>query len=36
MERGMLVLLDGGHSAGTALDLPDEWFDPALRRRPLR
>jgi 3alpha(or 20beta)-hydroxysteroid dehydrogenase len=33
---GTELVLDGGHSAGMALDLPDEWFDPALRREPLR
>jgi 3alpha(or 20beta)-hydroxysteroid dehydrogenase len=29
---GTELVLDGGHSAGMALDLPDAWFDPALRR----
>ncbi|MCU1468357.1 MAG: 3-oxoacyl-ACP reductase [Actinomycetia bacterium] len=33
---GTELVLDGGHSAGMALDLPDEWFDPALRRPALR
>ena len=28
---GTELVLDGGHSAGLALDLPDSWFDPALR-----
>lgn len=28
---GTELVLDGGHSAGLALDLPDAWFDPALR-----
>jgi 3alpha(or 20beta)-hydroxysteroid dehydrogenase len=28
---GTELVLDGGHSAGMALDLPDAWFDPGLR-----
>jgi 3alpha(or 20beta)-hydroxysteroid dehydrogenase len=28
---GTELVLDGGHSAGLALDLPDAWFDPSLR-----
>ena len=28
---GTELVLDGGHSAGLALDLPDAWYDPALR-----
>lgn len=28
---GTELVLDGGHSAGLALDLPDAWFDPQLR-----
>lgn len=28
---GIELVVDGGHSAGLALDLPDAWFDPALR-----
>ena len=28
---GTELVLDGGHSAGTFLDLPDAWFDPQLR-----
>jgi len=28
---GTELVLDGGHSAGLALDLPDAWFDPNLR-----
>jgi 3alpha(or 20beta)-hydroxysteroid dehydrogenase len=28
---GTELVLDGGHSAGTSLDLPDAWFDPSLR-----
>lgn len=28
---GTELVLDGGHSAGLALDIPDAWFDPALR-----
>ena len=28
---GIELVLDGGHSAGLALDLPDAWFDPTLR-----
>jgi 3alpha(or 20beta)-hydroxysteroid dehydrogenase len=28
---GIELVLDGGHSAGMALDLPDAWFDPGLR-----
>ena len=27
---GTELVLDGGHSAGLALDLPDAWFDPRL------
>jgi 3alpha(or 20beta)-hydroxysteroid dehydrogenase len=30
---GTELVIDGGHSAGLALDLPDAWFDPALRDR---
>jgi 3alpha(or 20beta)-hydroxysteroid dehydrogenase len=30
---GTELILDGGHSAGLSLDLPDAWFDPALRSR---
>jgi 3alpha(or 20beta)-hydroxysteroid dehydrogenase len=30
---GTELVVDGGHSAGLALDLPDAWFDPALRDR---
>jgi 3alpha(or 20beta)-hydroxysteroid dehydrogenase len=33
---GTELVLDGGHSAGMALDLPDAWFDPALRRAAAR
>jgi 3alpha(or 20beta)-hydroxysteroid dehydrogenase len=33
---GTELVLDGGHSAGMALDLPDAWFDPALRRAASR
>ena len=28
---GTELVLDGGHSVGLALDLPDAWFDPQLR-----
>jgi 3alpha(or 20beta)-hydroxysteroid dehydrogenase len=28
---GTELVIDGGHSAGLALDLPDAWFDPTLR-----
>jgi 3alpha(or 20beta)-hydroxysteroid dehydrogenase len=28
---GTELVIDGGHSAGLALDLPDAWFDPYLR-----
>jgi len=28
---GTELVLDGGHSAGQFLDLPDAWFDPQLR-----
>jgi len=28
---GTELILDGGHSAGLSLDLPDAWYDPALR-----
>ena len=28
---GTELVLDGGHSAGLALDLPDAWFEPSLR-----
>jgi 3alpha(or 20beta)-hydroxysteroid dehydrogenase len=31
---GTELVIDGGHSAGLALDLPDAWFDPALLDRP--
>jgi hypothetical protein len=31
---GTELIIDGGHSAGLALDLPDAWFDPALLDRP--
>jgi len=30
---GTELVLDGGHSAGLALDLPDAWFDPRLRSK---
>jgi 3alpha(or 20beta)-hydroxysteroid dehydrogenase len=30
---GTELVLDGGHSAGLALDLPDAWFDPQLREK---
>jgi 3alpha(or 20beta)-hydroxysteroid dehydrogenase len=33
---GTELVLDGGHSAGLALDLPDSWFDPNLRSTPDR
>jgi 3alpha(or 20beta)-hydroxysteroid dehydrogenase len=29
--NGTELILDGGHSAGLALELPDAWYDPALR-----
>jgi 3alpha(or 20beta)-hydroxysteroid dehydrogenase len=32
---GTELVIDGGHSAGLALDLPDAWFDPGLRDRGL-
>jgi 3alpha(or 20beta)-hydroxysteroid dehydrogenase len=32
MCNGTELVLDKGASAGMALDLPDEWFDPALLR----
>jgi hypothetical protein len=32
MCNGTELVLDKGSSAGMALDLPDEWFDPALLR----
>jgi 3alpha(or 20beta)-hydroxysteroid dehydrogenase len=31
---GTELVLDGGHSAGQALDLPDAWFEPSLRNLP--
>jgi 3alpha(or 20beta)-hydroxysteroid dehydrogenase len=31
---GTELVIDGGHSAGLALDLPDAWFDPALLDQP--
>jgi 3alpha(or 20beta)-hydroxysteroid dehydrogenase len=31
---GTELVLDGGHSAGLALDLPDAWFEPSLRDLP--
>ena len=34
--NGTELVLDGGHSAGLALDLPDAWFDPQLRDKPVR
>jgi len=30
---GTELVIDGGHSAGLALDLPDAWFDPQLRNK---
>jgi 3alpha(or 20beta)-hydroxysteroid dehydrogenase len=30
---GTELVLDGGHSAGLALDLPDAWFEPHLREK---
>jgi 3alpha(or 20beta)-hydroxysteroid dehydrogenase len=31
---GTELVLDGGHSAGLSLDLPDAWFEPSLRELP--
>jgi NAD(P)-dependent dehydrogenase (short-subunit alcohol dehydrogenase family) len=31
---GTELVLDGGHSAGLSLDLPDAWFEPSLRDLP--